>query len=258
MLLIITSCIRVNKKTPFLTIKNEDERLQEYINTIIWAFRDTPFDKIIYCDNSGISMDELEKKLSVIKTLSKQTGKKFELFGFQGDSSQVLLKGKGYGEGEIIDYVYRNSQLFKTEHVYYKITGRLTINNILALIYRKKNENTFLFRANKNYVDTRFYCLKIHDYEKYFRYTYKSTDDLKEYYLEHVYYETLNTNKIAYKRFLVEIEFRGKSGSTGNEYKIIDHTNWLKKFIFASPLYTTYTGRFITNNIVNILRDHKA
>jgi hypothetical protein len=257
MLLIITSCIKVNNKIPFLTVKNENDRLNQYIETLVWAFTNTPFDKIIYCDNSGISLDELKNKLSITQKLSKQTGKRFELLGFQGNLKQVYLKGKGYGEGEIIDYVYKNSQLLKSETVYYKITGRLTINNILTLIKNKQTENIFLFRANAKYVDTRFYCLKISDYKKYFRNVYKLTNDSNGYYLEHVYYDTLNNNKISYRRFLAEIEFRGISGSTGEIYNTLNTTHWLKSFIFSSPLYTTYIGRLLTNIIVTIFKKQK-
>lgn len=64
---------------------------------------------------------------------------------FQGDVDAVRMKGKGYGEGEILAYLYENSSIMQRSRYYYKITGRLTINNIDKIHLPDKPENMFIF-----------------------------------------------------------------------------------------------------------------
>ena len=46
----------------------------------------------------------------------------------------MLEQGKGYGEGEIIEYALKNSAFLHSEREFIKLTGRITIENLDAII----------------------------------------------------------------------------------------------------------------------------
>lgn len=60
MLLIITGCIKVNDNTPYVAVRDDRLRLDDYISTIKWAIESEVFDKIVFCDNSGYVYDDKE------------------------------------------------------------------------------------------------------------------------------------------------------------------------------------------------------
>lgn len=48
MLLIITGCIKVNDNTPYVAVRDDRLRLDDYISTIKWAIESEVFDKIVF------------------------------------------------------------------------------------------------------------------------------------------------------------------------------------------------------------------
>lgn len=212
MLLIITGCIKVNINAPYVVIRDEDLRLNDYIETIIWAIESKIFDKIIFCDNSGYIYDD-----KMLQNLSEKRGKQFEWLCFQADTEIVNKYGKGYGEGEIIKYALNNSKIISDHEKFFcKITGRLKISNIDNLI--KENSNCFMKKHFLKEIDTRFYCVSIIDYEKYLLDIHKKVNDSEGKYLECVFYDAFRKRKIKYKMFKERPLFLGASGSTGRKY----------------------------------------
>ena len=51
MLLIITGCIKVNDNTPYVAVRDDRLRLDDYISTIKWAIESEVFDKIVFRKN---------------------------------------------------------------------------------------------------------------------------------------------------------------------------------------------------------------
>lgn len=215
MLLIITGCIKVNDNTPYVAVRDDRLRLDDYISTIKWAIESEVFDKIVFCDNSGYVYDDKE-----IQDLAKIRFKKFEWLCFQASPDLVNTYGKGYGEGEIIKYVLNNSKIISdSDYFFCKITGRLRISNIENLL--RKDRNCFMKKHYSKEIDTRFYCISIDTYKKYMLNVYKNTYDSQGKYLEHVFYEALKKYKIKYKMFMERPLFLGISGSTGRKYEEI-------------------------------------
>ena len=114
MLLIITGCIKVNDNTPYVAVRDDRLRLDDYISTIKWAIESEVFDKIVFCDNSGYVYDDKE-----IQDLAKIRLKKFEWLCFQASPDLVNTYGKGYGEGEIIKYVLNNSKIISDSDYFF-------------------------------------------------------------------------------------------------------------------------------------------
>lgn len=251
MLLIITGCIQVDHDTPYVVIRDTSERLQDYLKTIRWAIEDTDFTEILFGDNSGFPLHTVYE-MKQLQELSESAGKYFEYYSFQGDTCAVQLKGKGYGEGEIIAYIYRKSSLMRRAECYYKITGRLTINNIHKIQLSNKAENTFIFDVGMRSVDTRFYKLGMRDYETFFKDAYYAVNDSRNMVLEYVYYSVLATHRLPFRRFNRSLEFRGKSGSSGTEYCEICHENIFTEMVYKSFLYKTYWGRAVLKYVRRI------
>ena len=212
MLLIVTGCIKVNTNAPYVVIRDENLRLNDYIETIIWAMESKVFDKIIFCDNSGYIYDDRK-----LQNLAEEKKKQFEWLCFQADTEIVNKYGKGYGEGEIIKYALDNSKIISSQDEFFcKITGRLKISNIDNLI--KKNSNCFMKKHFMQEIDTRFYCVSIIDYKKKLLNVYKNVNDSKGEYLERVFFDVFKGRKVKYKMFKERPLFLGASGSTGRKY----------------------------------------
>lgn len=143
MLLIITGCIKVNDNTPYVAVRDDRLRLDDYISTIKWAIESEVFDKIVFCDNSGYVYDDKE-----IQDLAKIRFKKFEWLCFQASPDLVNTYGKGYGEGEIIKYVLNNSKIISdSDYFFCKITGRLKVLNIVLIFALVREHNDLYIYA---------------------------------------------------------------------------------------------------------------
>lgn len=245
--LIITGCIKPNKNVPYLTIVDEKERFNDYCETIKWAIKETKFNKIVFCDNSNYKFDYNE-----YENLAHQYNKRFEYLTFCGSNEEICKKGKGYGEGEIINHTLLNSNLLKNEDYFFKITGRLKIENINKII-KNNNKNYFMNRHLTKQVDTRFYGIKKKDFILALKYAYEAVDDINGYFLEHAYFDSLNNKKIKYRTFYSNPNFLGKSGSTGTIY---DVKKELKLFEFIKNIfyYTNISNSKLYSKIRNILR----
>ena len=248
MLLIITACILVEQGVHGVSICNSTERLQGYLETIRWAIEETDFSDILFCDNSNFDLYSVDE-MRLLREQGERNGKNLEYYYFQGNLNAVLAKGKGYGEGEIISWLYDHCPTMRKYEYYYKITGRLTIQNIRQVHLSDKPENIFIFDLGSRCVDTRFYKLSMEDYKCFFKRIYMEVEDFQNVFLEHVYFRTLTSRHLAFKRFNRSLEFRGKSGTTGVEYCDIYNENLLFELVYNSFLYSTYLGRNILKYI---------
>lgn len=217
-LLIITGCIAPKKDVPFLAVSETQERLEEYEETLRWAIFESPFTEIVYADNSGYDLEVLQKY--VIEAKKKE--KALELLGFSL-SDPLVLQGKGYGEGKIMEYVLQNSKLISEnkEQYFYKLTGRLKIANIHEVMKGNRVDKVYFFRNYPLYemLDTRFYGMPTEIYRQYFLAAYTKVNDEKLSYLEKIFYEICEENRISYQCMKKYPEFRGRSGSTGTVYR---------------------------------------
>lgn len=216
-LLVITSCISPNREVPFLTVNNSDERRAEYEETIRWAISDSPFTEIVYADNSGCGLEFFHDYTRLAETKNK----KLELLSFS-TADNYIRYGKGYGEGSIIEYAINHSRLIREnkEQYFFKITGRLKIENISGMMAHWDLKKVYLFRNYPLYdmLDTRFYGMPIAIYKKYFMKAYTRVNDKELNYLEKIFYEICQDNQIRYDCLKRYPCFQGRSGSTGKIY----------------------------------------
>lgn len=216
--LLITGCINPDQNVPVLTIKDSHVRLKQYIESIEYYIACSPFENIVFCDNS------CAPEITGLADLANKYNKRFEWLSFQGDRNRVVTQGKGYGEGEIINYAIQNSLLMRRSRYMCKITGRLIIKNIGALT-KFIDETQIYFQPNKTddgrkYINTRIYMMPIKIYLQYFKDAYIKVDDRKGVYLENTFGMMVSSNNLKYKRFVMYPDYIGVSGSTGSNYKL--------------------------------------
>ncbi|WDF54710.1 hypothetical protein [Mucilaginibacter sp. KACC 22063] len=218
-LLVITSTVYVNSNLTVLI--DPDIRLKQYIDSIKF-YAGSPFiNRIIICDNSGFDYSENIEIQYIAKI------KEIECLHFVGNKTEILKKGKGYGEGEIMEYVINNSKLMsEEENSFYKVTGRILLYNVNSIIKAMKKDVNYFQQVGINpfrkvqAVDTRFYHCNKATFFKYLKNAYHQVNDLATFYLEHAYYNSLKSNSVPFKNFVEQPNFGGISGSTGNSYAI--------------------------------------
>lgn len=222
MLAIITGTIRPNGQVGQLVLKNETERLQQYKDALLFTIQSKAFSKIVFCENSNYGTE----CFADLKEDADKYGAMLELLSFAGNSEAVLKCGKGYGEGEIMDYVFANSSLLAGELSFVKMTGRLKVVNIKEICKRINSGKCYFNIPNRtirDYYDTKLYAMPIAVFDKYFRNAYDKVRDDEGIYLEKVYTGILAEQKIQVKNFPGYPRVIGMSGSLGYDY---GYTEW--------------------------------
>jgi hypothetical protein len=219
---LLTGTINPRKfRTPFTKLLNKKERLNQYLNALKKYILYSDFDIIIFCENSRYAHDYSE-----LGRLAKERGKILETIVFLGNKKEVLNRGKGYGEGEIIDYALRHSKhLEKPEQTFYKITGRIFVKNINKLL-KKSNKEIYFFSVGKNHCVTLFFKCSVGFYRKNLFGAGKECDEFKGIHLENVFFNRLVKNKNLISRMSEYPLYEGISGTNSTPYK-----NGLKWFL---------------------------
>ncbi|HXO76324.1 MAG TPA: hypothetical protein VN824_13825, partial [Puia sp.] len=185
--LVLPSSVVVS--APFTVLQDPLQRAAQYLDAISFYIHQTPFARIIVCDNSGFVYPE------ALHQLAAAQGKEIELLSFTGDTALISSYGKGYGEGEILDFVFQNSRLLPKAEGVLKVTGRLKLINAAQIVRNcKAGKNYFMPvsllrprflvpKAARTCVDTKtWYCTK-QFFEKTLRPAYKDVREQQVYFL---------------------------------------------------------------------------
>lgn len=209
--ILLTGCIHPALNVMKLSLKSPEERTSQTLKSIDFFIRHSKIKKIVYCDSS------LSEKNDKLNELACKYNKEFEWVSFQGDTTKTAVKGKGYGEGETIEYAISNSQLIKKSKVIIKVTGRLYVKNINSILLLLDNRYSYLDYHNK-YVDTRCYIVQKSDYINFLLHAHQSVNDNQRRYIENVFYDIAKTYDGVFHPFPVACNIIGMSGSTGESY----------------------------------------
>lgn len=128
------------------------QRIRDYSESFEYWVNNDFFQKIIFCDNSNHS-------LSFIHDIIRKTdsSKKIEILSYDGNANKNL--GKGFGEIEILEYIYANSHIIHPEDIIYKLTGRYIIKNIADFQFEGPFKHLIACNMNyyRNWTDSRFF-----------------------------------------------------------------------------------------------------
>jgi len=220
-LLIISAAIDISdSNVPYTALTDTDIRLKQYLQSLEFAIENYEYiETIIFCDNTNYNYD-----YSDIVDKAHKKNKNLEVLKFQGDKEKVSVQGKGYGEGEIINYIFNNSIYIHNYDSFYKITGRLYVKNFNDIIKKSKGKSHFAFYPKEIYgtsddiISTVFYKISKDLYTDKLLYAYKLVNDTEGNYLEKVFYKILQNHNI--KSFKCFPNISGVSGSTGGAYDL--------------------------------------
>ncbi len=264
--LLMTATINVGS-TPQVTIKDDQERLLQYLCALISWIKSPNISTIVFCENSNTSYD-----FEAIKQFAQNEGKILEVLVFDGNKESQRY-GKGYGEGKILDYAINNSKYLTDEVDFYKITGRLFISNFETISQRYTNfpnvfkikypddikiklvyvedfhpivtnlrifykwiERYFISLKTRGlkgpndpniWVITNFFKSNVLFFKENLLKSYKRVWDRGIYWLEHAYYDDLM--KTDFTELKIDYEIIGRNATNGKVFSA-DYSDDLKEF----------------------------
>lgn len=231
--ILLTGCVNP-KDMVYTAIKDPDIRMNQYIMALRYYLEKTTL-PIVFCENT---MTRLSIDFSDIPLINER----FEFITFDGNNFDKSL-GKGYGECEIIDYAICHSKLIQSHSHIIKITGRITIINILSYVHlhNKLPEGTIqaLLPTTNHFIDSRFIICPKQFMQLYFLPQKNKLNDSKNYYFENLLYDTIFSQiKYLYIPFISFPNYRGYSGSAGYMYKSYNKINRLYYKADATNYFT--------------------
>jgi hypothetical protein len=147
-----------------------------------------------------------------------------EQINYTQASESVIERGKGYGEGKLIEYAINNSELLARVEFFFKCTGKVYVRNFPDIAEVIKRHNTLgLFwkhigddgTAMKPWADCRFYYTSKAFAREHLIPAYLASDDNVAF-CENRVYEALNRNMEISRSLRPFIA--GYSGGTGEAY----------------------------------------
>lgn len=205
-----------------LVLRDEEERLRQYKDSIYFFLESGAFSKVVFCENSNYGTE----KLSYLTEFAQKGGIELELLSFQGNVEMSCIHGKGYGEGEIMDYVFTHSRLVEKEPYFVKITGRLKVDNVKDIVKHINQQRTYFNipnRTRRDMYDTRIYSMPVNQFKDFFLNSYKRVMDDQGIFLEMIYTEILQKHSIKVFNLPKYPRIVGMSGSGGGIY---EYTEW--------------------------------
>ncbi|WP_452227731.1 hypothetical protein [Lacinutrix sp. MEBiC02404] len=212
--LLLTGTINPNSfKT--LVLRDPEIRKKQYIDAISYYLQNTNYN-IVFTENSGVSLKEYFKEY--------ENRIEFLVYDLPKEENEANDKGKGFKELGIIDFSIKNSIKIKQADFIVKITGRLKVLNLNALVANlirnnKKNHEIVscnIFKLNK--MDSRCFIFTL-SFWTYLNSTGKKID--LKYSFEMALWEAVinyYNNKGTFKQLIWPLRIEGVSGGFGTLY----------------------------------------
>lgn len=197
-----------------------EERRNQYHETLEKYIVQSNFDKFVFAENSGTHLDE-----EYFKQLALKYNKKIEFLTLMGDIDKTKKYGKSYGEAKLIADAVGKSEFLKQEQAFYKVTGRVWIENINNLVENNSLTSQFVAYNHNQWLVTIFFRLTLKDYKEYLSHVLDEFEMGADYArvgnwiaIEKIYYKKLVDVAEPIKGFREYPDFRGKLGGTNLPY----------------------------------------
>ncbi|MHB8814123.1 MAG: hypothetical protein ACYDAE_12730 [Steroidobacteraceae bacterium] len=112
--------------TPFVERRDPLLRLADYKHALEWWLSCGAVSRLVFCENSGFDLAPLDR------LAARQRRCAVEFISFQGNQA-AAVKGKGYGELQLIGHALATSSQIAASDVVAKCNGRLTVENATEL-----------------------------------------------------------------------------------------------------------------------------
>lgn len=216
--LLITSAVTVASNN-LTRLSLVPDRLRYTADGIDNWLRIVPDLRIVICDGSGYDLNSFVSQ--------RWPGSQIEVLSFLNDTEKVAVFGKGFGEGQIIDYALKNSRFLLEQDVFMKCTSKLWVSNFESIMtscngtrFNIRTKPTGAESRRFSWVDTRFYSVTKEFFATNLADAYKSVNRLEKHYIEHAYLDALISagvvNDVLFPKKPI---IKGVSGSFGVEHK---------------------------------------
>jgi hypothetical protein len=213
--LLVTSAIHVN--AGYTKIVNPEQRIQRVVESVEKFLREYPHLPVLICDGSGFDFTPIFVKYPQVTCIC-----------FFTNSAEVFKRGKGYGEGEIINYALRRYFQSNPVDLIFKITGGIYVQN-LSSIFNGNLDFQCSFKSNfdrkkrqlrVHRIDTRLFVFRPDFFDANLSKVHLGVDEIGGVYIEDLYYDAIKSLGINLSRFFLAKppKLIGYSGSTGKPY----------------------------------------
>jgi hypothetical protein len=215
---LLTSCVIVSDHS--VNLKDKDDRIELTLQSIDKWLAIAPDLRLVICDGSNFDFSGI--------VAERYPAANIECLFFQNDSEKVGTYGKGYGEGEIVNYAIANSAYLGESDYFAKCTAKLWVENFLdcvsgwngTCLCKGYFADVFsLKRTRFDYIDTRFYLVSRSFYAQYFASVYLNVGGERGLSLEHCFRDAILEDRLSGVLFNVPPVICGVGGGTGTYYK---------------------------------------
>lgn len=190
------------------------ERLSQYEDSIKRYILYTPFNPIIFIENSGFDFDSIK-----FQKIAEENRKQFEFIRGTVCVKEVMARGKSFGDAFVIHEALEKSELLKSHNFFYKITGRIFLKNSYDIVKtRDKYRNEFICYTGLGWCLTNIFKANKKDYLEYLDSVYLECDETKIRDIEISFYYRLNNADIQIGSFETYPYFDGIQGATLRAY----------------------------------------
>ena len=209
---LITSAI--DAAAPGTKLADPAERLALTLKGIERWLQNAAVQELVVVDGSGFDYS------SQLRDLNLTFRKNIEFLSFQNNAERVRLRGKGYGEGEIVLYALTHSKTLAIAPCFAKCTGKLYVRNYRKCLaaFNGRFMSGIYGKNRIRCLDTRFYLSSRIFWMQYLSRAHFESDDPKGYYIENSYLDRLRENGIKGFTLPVPPLIEGRSGSDNIEY----------------------------------------
>ena len=195
-------------------IKDIQVRLTQYENAIERYIKDTPFNPIVFIENSGYKFDDMK-----FENMAADYGKNFEFISGKVCVEEIIEHGKSFGDAYLIAEALEKSQLLSTCQYFYKITGRIFLKNSKKICKTvNKYRNEFIIYTGMGWCLTNIFKANKEDYLRILEDVYKDCDEVTVNDIEISFYKRLMNADIEMGSFETYPYFEGTMGATGRSY----------------------------------------
>ena len=221
---------------PFSNIKHCDVNIRyaEYMENIRRYIMQSNFDAVIFAENSGYEID-----IGYLKKLAEENNKKFEYLNVSMDSG-VSSTNMSVGDASIIKAALNRSEILTELKCFWKVSGRLWINNINLILAktRESQKNVFLYAPKYDSIQTWLFKASIYDLKKFFL-TDEVIDSMANSCIEYAFKAVYDNhkNELALERFPAYPDVWGVN-SSGNQYTSSRGKFYLRNLVLKAGYYT--------------------
>lgn len=159
MTVLITTANNPPDGMPFLLMKDPATRAVA-AKAALYFWVAQGIEQIVLADATGTNLLTEDEAARIDETQTR-----VEQINYRQSGEDVISKGKGYGEGKLIEYAIDNSELLARSEYFFKCTGKLYVRNFpaIAAVVKTNNISNLFWRFmgdgtwTQDWADCRFY-----------------------------------------------------------------------------------------------------